>query len=753
MALVHTSTGPAHPRLGRATSWILALIYTKFAAWRGYFRASSVYASERGASFRRKLEAGEQIYLLGLGAGGHNSGAALVRCSKAKGIELLANDEEERYSGIKHCTDFPVLSLQAINRRLHREGQSSADLHACLGTWDYPAFAAETFGAIVAEAPRSWAWMQPRMHQGLADATPLYQALWHGTAWLRTALELKPRLPIVGLRHHDCHASYSYACSPFAGSSEATMVAVLDGAGDTGAISLYEARGSELRLVYDNRSFFDSLGHVYSIISATQGGWTPLSSEGRYMGAAAWGNSCRLTNPYYMRLRQIFHFGADGQIFLNRRLARWHLKGFIKPYSDELTELLGPAIDLARMWDPDAILSVDDVVHSEITRERVDKAAALQLVFEDALCHIIGAFIQKSGSHQLVLTGGCALNCVANMRLLDHFGEGYFDRYRGEKNTRLHLWVPPNPGDAGVTIGAAYAFAMQHGAPLGPRLSHAFYCGDGPTDDAIAAAVDRCPEVAWVHLGNGADSTQRDAYADLLAFLIAQGAVMGLVQGSAETGPRALGHRSILANPCHPRMLEHLNAVVKHRERVRPLAPMATLAAAKEYFELQEGASDDAYGAYNFMVLTAKAKPAARTKVPAVVHEDGTSRVQIVRAETDPFTHAFLQAMGRRVGVEMAVNTSLNIGSPIVQTPLQAVTALRRSKGLDGIVMLTASGAAWIAYDRSIGGRKDGGQRLRQWISNWQSVQPADTDGAMALDHGGDEDLDSLINDLDRPLQ
>jgi carbamoyltransferase len=174
--------------------------------------------------------------------------------------------------------------------------------------------------------------------------------------------------------------------------------------------------------------------------------------------------------------------------------------------------------------------------------------------------------------------------------------------------------------------------------------------------------------------------------------------VVGLYQGAAETGPRALGHRSILANPCNPRTLETINLRVKFREPIRPLAPMATLAAAQRFFELSPGAADDDYNAYNYMVLTTRARPEAYAKIPAVVHKDGTARVQIVREEHDPFTYAYLRAMGRRLGVEVSVNTSLNVGSPIVQTPVQALAALKRAKAMSGLVMIAADGQSWFVW-------------------------------------------------------
>ena len=253
------------------------------------------------------------------------------------------------------------------------------------------------------------------------------------------------------------------------------------------------------------------------------------------------------------------------------------------------------------------------------------------------------------------------------MRLLEHFDEAWFADAQ-QRKARLHLWVPPTPGDPGVPIGAAWLFAHLAGAPRGAALTHAFYCGLPPSPTEIAASL-RADDVASRPIGDISTPDGRDAIADLMAFMVAQNGIIALYQGAAETGPRALGHRSIFANPCDAGARERLNERVKYREAIRPLAPMATLEAAHEYFDLEPGGSDAGYNAYNYMVLTAHSKPHAAGKIPAVIHADGTGRIQIVRAEDDPLTHAYLKALGRRIGVEMSVNTSFNVAGPIAQTP------------------------------------------------------------------------------------
>lgn len=443
------------------------------------------------------------------------------------------------------------------------------------------------------------------------------------------------------------------------------------------------------------------------------------------MGAAAYGNSDRQTNPVYAKLRNILSLQPEGQIYLNRALANWQRDLFDNPYTPELTRILGAPIATKDMWNPDAVLRVEDIHQKEDTQERLDKAAATQMVFEDALIHVIDFLIRQTGSDRLVLTGGTALNAIANMRLLEHFNEAYFERVL-EKRTRLHIWVPPVPNDAGVTLGAPYMFAQLAGARIGSPMDHTFYCGLPPTVAEIRSALDGAPDIAWMSLGHISSSEGRDAIADLMAFITARDGVIAIFQGAAETGPRALGHRSIVANPCNPRTREVLNERVKYREAIRPLAPMMTLEAAKCWFDLSDGASDDNYNAYNYMVLTARAKPDARERIPAVIHADGTGRLQIVREHTDPLTYAYLKALGRRIGVEVAVNTSFNVAGPIAQTAAQAIETLRRSKGMDAVMMFAEEGAVFALWHSQAADARNE-RRFSNWLGEWRAETGAVT--------------------------
>jgi carbamoyltransferase len=707
--------GPSYPRLGaagfRAARWLGARLLDAA----GFCEPSSGYANERIAFVRERLARGETVYLAGIGPPGtHNSGVALVEVTQANGPRLIVNNEEERFSGTKHTTEYPRASIDAMVATLRGMGRDIGDVAAWVTTWDYPTLFGTLVRSVLEEAPPSLKLLRNTEATGF-DGRRLEQ-MTRTPKILGKQLGLPARVPLICMPHHDNHAWFSFAASPFADGDGPVAIAVLDGTGDQGSISLYVVENGAMRRLSCNDSVFDSLGAFYSVISSTQGGWTWLSSEGRYMGAAAWGDMNRATNPYYGRLKHVLDFGAGGAVYLNRAMANWQCDPFDHPYKRALIDILGEPLRPDQLWNPDAALRVEDIDHRPDTKDRLDKAAATQLVFEDAMIHVVDHLLRATGANRLVLSGGVALNAIGNMRLLEHFNEEWFAGAQ-QRKACLHLWVPPVPGDAGVTIGAAWLFAHLAGATRGAPMTHAFYCGTPPAPDDIATALDT-PDIASQRIGDISTPDGREAIADLMAYMVARGGIIGLYQGAAETGPRALGHRSILANPCDPQTRERLNQRVKYREAIRPLAPMATLEAALEYFDLLEGASDADYNAYNYMVLTAQSKPPARERIPAVIHADGTGRVQLVRAADDPLTYAYLKALGRHIGVEISVNTSFNVAGPIAQTPRQAIETLRRSKGLDVVLLVASDGAVSAAWH---GGERDSG-RFAAWLAEWTSI-------------------------------
>ena len=707
--------GPRHPRLAAAGFKLAKALFEPIYARRNIHSAGGETAKHIIAGIRSKIERGETAHLAGVSAAGmHNSGVALVEVTRESGPRLLLNNEEERFSGNKHTTEYPRQSIAAMGEALAQRGLSYADIDGWFGSWDSATFNATLVRSVLEEFPGTW-----RMLTN--EPTPVFSLrdLDRGMRAARRIGEQIGGVPVhvIATAHHDNHAWYSYAASPFAREGKPVLVAVFDGVGDMGSISFYVCESARMQRLFCNDSVADSLGIFYSMISSTQGGWTWLSSEGRYMGATAYGNNDRASNAYYKALKPILVLGDNGALHIDRDLANWQCDILHRPYKPGLVRILGEPIDYSDMWNPDAVLRVEDIAHKEATRERLDKAAATQMVFEDALMHVLAHWIRATGCERLVLTGGIGLNALGNMRVLEHFDDSWFRREMGRAG-RLHLWVPPTPNDTGVTIGAAYMGAYLAGYGIGAPAEHAFYCGLPPADADIRSAFADRPDVDCLALKPCDSEAARNAYAEFMAFMTAQDAIFALYQGAAETGPRALGHRSILANPCNPKTRENLNARVKYREAIRPLAPMATVEAAQQFFQLSDGASDAAYNAYNYMVLTAHATPEARERIPSVVHADGTGRIQIVRQAADPLTHAYLKALGRRIGVEVAVNTSFNVAGPIAQTPAQALDTLKRSQGLDAVLMFADEGPVYAALHKGVGG--EGGARFRAWLEAWQ---------------------------------
>ena len=396
--------------------------------------------------------------------------------------------------------------------------------------------------------------------------------------------------------------------------------------------------------------------------------------------------------------RDVLHFGSDGEVRLNRAMANWYCDPFDHPYKQALIEILGEPLKPDQLWNPDAVLRVEDIHHRPDTKDRLDKAAATQLVFEDAMIHVVDHLLRTTGAQP----AGADRRRRAE-RGRQHAAARTFRRGLVRQGAAAQR-APASVGAAGARRSRRHhrrglAVRASRRRPA-RRADDACFLLRHAADAAGHRSALKADDIASQRIGDISTPEGRDAIADLMAFMVAQNGVIALYQGAAETGPRALGHRSILANPCDPEARERLNERVKYREAIRPLAPMATLEAAQEYFELLPGASDADYNAYNYMVLTAHSKPHARDKIPAVIHADGTGRIQIVRAEDDPLTHAYLKALGRRIGVELSVNTSFNVAGPIAQTPQPGD---RHAAPLQG------------ARRRAAGGRRRRGPRGLAW--------------------------------------
>ncbi len=708
--------GPLHPWLGRMGYRVAHPVLRRFAARRGVLTPADADARARSGALAARLARGEPAFLVGLGAGGHNSGASLVAIGPNGEVSLLGSHQEERFTGVRFHADYPEHSLEEIRRQLEENGLTPDDVDGWLASFDYVELFARGVEILCEELPKSAALAHPDVYR--RELMGLW-GIFRAAARIERQLGCRRPVRIIGMPHHGNHAYLAWAMSPFARSQERTVVGVLDANGDAGAITAYLAEGGVLRPLVGNRRLWDSLGHFYAFMSSSFGGWTLGAAEGRWMAAAAYGNSHRRTNRRYPAVRSLLRLSEGGRVEVNRELVNWHNAGARKPFAEASHELLGEPIPQERLSNPDETLRFD--AEAAILPDRVDLAAATQMVLEDALCHVVDHWLRMTRSRNLVLTGGVAFNCVGNMRLLERFGESYFAEVLGRREARLRLWVPPVPGDEGVHAGAAFHFALTSGARPGPPLQHCFYCGRGVRSAELEQILKAHPGVVYRRIGDVSLRREQFATADLLAYLVAGGGIVGLFRWSAEMGRRALGNRSILANACDRRSRDAINRDVKYREGFRPVAPICTREAAERWFLLEPGASAAGWNAYRWMNLAARARPEALERIPAVIHRDGTARLQIV-PEEDCFLMSFLAGLGERVGVEIAVHTSLNVGTPIVQDPRQALDALMRSRGLDGILFLADDGPAYLAWHRAVAGGTL--PAIERWLSEWRPGRP-----------------------------
>jgi carbamoyltransferase len=312
-------------------------------------------------------------------------------------------------------------------------------------------------------------------------------------------------------------------------------------------------------------------------------------------------------------------------------------------FSDKLAKVLGPARDPE---DPEFFGKWADIAHSA------------QVIYEEIFFHVLRDLHQRTGLSRLSLAGGCALNSVANGKIL-------------EQTPFREVYVQPAAGDDGTAIGAA--FYVQHAILRQPRsfvMEHAY---TGPTfdDDAIEAAINKARGNGW-DAGVTVRRVDDETLYHETASAIAGGKVVGWFQGGMEFGPRALGDRSIVADPRRADMKQILNTRIKHRETYRPFAPSIMEEKVQDFFERQEPSP--------FMLMVYKVRPEQRARIPAVTHVDDTGRLQTVSARTNPRYHRLISEFARQTDVPLVLNTSFNEHEPIVATPADAIACYLKTR-------------------------------------------------------------------------
>lgn len=580
------------------------------------------------------------VTVLGISAYYHDSAAALVRDG-----EIIAAAQEERFSRKKHDASFPA---RAIDYCLGEAFIDPSELDAVV-FYDNPLLTLDrVVKSVVAVAPK-----------GGDQLAAALSSLLGPKAWLARDLEavlgMVPRL--LGTHHHMAHAASAYFPSPF----DQAAILSIDGVGEWATCTLGAGHGTGLELINELR-YPHSLGMLYSAFTY-HCGFKVNSGEYKLMGLAPYGEPryAKLIRDELIDVRDDGSFRLDTSAFGYLDSARMTNARFESLFG-------GPAREL------DAL----------ITRRERDLAASIQQIAEDIVLKLVKHVVAETGSNNLTMAGGVALNCVANGRVWREAGlDG--------------LFIQPAAGDAGGALGAALlashtVFGVPRVSDRRPDALRGSLLGPGFSTHEVAAFVDRMDAPSHA-------IADPDARARVVAEALASGKVVGLFSGRMEFGPRALGARSILGDPRDPGMQSRMNLKIKFRESFRPFAPAVLTEHAADYFDLD--------GDSPYMLLVAPVREArrqvealaadtgdmlaivnqARSDIPAVTHVDYTARVQTVGVDANPEYRRILQAFHAQTGCAVLINTSFNVrGEPIVCTPQDAYRCFMRT-GIDLLML------------------------------------------------------------------
>ena len=559
------------------------------------------------------------MIILGISCYYHDSAACILKDGK-----IIAAVEEERFSRIKFDDAFPKL---AIDYCMSEAGITTKDID-CIAFYDKSILKFERLlDNYIGVAPR-----------GLKSFLDIIPKWLHKRLWIKD--EIKKHLnysgKIIFPDHHLSHAAYSFFTSPF---HEAALLMV-DGVGEWSTTSYGYADDLTIKLTNDLR-WPHSLGLFYSAFTYFLG-FQVNEGEYKLMGLASYGKP----KYYDLIMKELIDVKDDGSFSLNMKYFAFTYDNIM--ITKKFEELFGIP---TKKYD-----SETDQIHYDI-------GASAQLVLEEILLKMVHHVFQKTKKKYLCLGGGVALNGVANYRILK---EGPFEK----------IFIPPSPGDAGSAIGCAlYAYHSYYKnnrivqENISKSISDNAYLGPEFSNKEIKEFL----ELNKIHY-------KKYELQDLLektAKLISEQNVIGWYQGRMEWGPRALGNRSILADPRNPKMKDILNEKIKHRESFRPFAPSILEECASEYFDIQIPSP--------YMLLVANVKKP--DSIPAVTHIDGTGRLQTVSKNSNPLYYNLIQEFQKITGVPVIINTSMNVkGEPIVNTPEQAYAMLMKTD-MDYLVM------------------------------------------------------------------
>jgi carbamoyltransferase len=570
--------------------------------------------------------------ILGVNAFHGDASAAIVVDGR-----LVLAVEEERLNRRKHCAGFPALAVRQV---VDGAGLRPGDLEHIAVSRDPRANLQKKILFALQKRPSFTKLVKDRL-ANVAKVRSLRD-------FVAQALDVDPgqfSAKVHNVEHHKAHMASAFLVSPF---EEAACLSI-DGFGDFVSTMRGHGRDRDIE-VLDRVEFPHSAGLFYTAITQFLG-FHRYGEEWKMMGLAPYGQP-----KYVTELKQVIRPVDGGQFELNLDYFRHHTEGVEMTwddgspqmglvYSPRLATLLGPPRDPE---DPDFYGKWADIARSA------------QLVYEDIFFHVLADLHRRTRSDRLALAGGCALNSVANGKIF-------------ERTPFREVYVQAAAGDDGTAIGAA--FHVQHTVLRQPRrfVMESAYCGpafdDGQIESAIAAARASTAGAAGAPFTVERLDDSR-LFSEVSAH-VADGKVVGWFQGGMEFGPRALGNRSIVADPRRADMKDILNSRIKHRETYRPFAPSILEERVGDVFERTEPSP--------FMLMVYRVRPEMRDKLPAVTHVDGTGRLQTVSARTNPRYHALIAAFEKRTGIPLLLNTSFNEHEPIVASPQEALACYMKT--------------------------------------------------------------------------
>ena len=584
------------------------------------------------------------MHILGISCYYHDAAAALLRDG-----QLVAAAEEERFSRKKHDSDFPANAIQFCLREAGIDGR---DL-------DYVVFFEKPFrkfdrilASVLQTYPQSLKVFRESMIGWMLDK------LWVAST-LQSELGID-REKILFSDHHISHAASAFFCSPY----DESAILTVDGVGEWTTTAYGVGRGTQIQLTRQVE-FPHSIGLLYSAFTAFLG-FEVNEGEYKVMGMAPYG-----TPRYVEKVWKVVRQNNDGSFALDmdyfcfqHSTDKMFNRRFVDLFGEPRTPNLPFFTESTGYPRYFGEKPSDYIAQCRANEHYADIAASIQRVTEDLLVGMARAVQKQTGLKKLCMAGGVALNSVANTRILRESG---FDE----------LFIQPAAGDSGGALGAAlWAYHAVLGQPRGFRMEHAYWGQEyGPGE--IKAFLDG-ENIAHWH----ADS--RDTLLDRVTEYLTNGKVVGWYQGRFEWGPRALGNRSILADPRNPAMKDIVNAKIKFREPYRPFAPSAAAECAAKYFQMDNAAQQ--YPA-RYMLYVMPVRPEHRATLPAITHVDGTARVQTVFKAHNPLYYGLIERFGQATGVPIVLNTSFNMrGEPIVTTPANAFSTFSRSE-MDCLVL------------------------------------------------------------------